>query len=214
MHKKLKPGYRALFYGPPGTGKTVTAALLGKYFNRDVYKIDLSLMVSKYIGETEKNLSKLFDRANNKGWILFFDEADALFGKRSQVKDAHDRYANQEISYLLQRVELYNGLVILASNLKDNIDDAFMRRFQSKIFFPFPTVEEKIKIWKLGTPKGFVLPADEQLISVCQKYKLTGAAIMNIIQYCSIMSLERGEKIISNDDINAGIRKEFTMEGN
>jgi SpoVK/Ycf46/Vps4 family AAA+-type ATPase len=214
MSKKLKPGYRALFYGPPGTGKTITAALLGKYFNREVYKIDLSLMVSKYIGETEKNLAKLFDRANNKDWILFFDEADALFGKRSQVKDAHDRYANQEISYLLQRVEVYNGLVILASNLKENIDDAFMRRFQSKIYFPFPTVEEKLKIWKLGIPKGFALPNDAQLTSICQKYKLTGAAIMNIIQYCSILSLERGEQKISLDDINSGIKKEFTMESN
>ena len=136
MGKKIKPGYRVLFHGPPGTGKTLTASLIGKYTNREVYKIDLSMVVSKFIGETEKNLASLFDKAENKGWILFFDEADALFGKRTSVKDAHDKYANQEVSYLLQRTESYNGLVILATNFKNNIDDAFTRRFQSHIYFP------------------------------------------------------------------------------
>lgn len=121
MHRKLKPGYRVLFHGPPGTGKTLTASLLGKYTCRDVYRIDLSTVVSKYIGETEKNLANLFSRANNKDWILFFDEADALFGKRTSVRDAHDKYANQEVSYLLQRLEHYNGLVILVTNIKSNI---------------------------------------------------------------------------------------------
>ena len=113
LARKLRPGYRCLFYGPPGTGKTMTACLLGKATGRDVYKIDLSTVVSKYIGETEKNLGKLFDQAEHKNWILFFDEADALFGKRTDVSDAHDRYANQEVSYLLQRIEDFNGVVIL-----------------------------------------------------------------------------------------------------
>src|SRR6185436_18277436 len=103
--KKLKPGYRALFHGPPGTGKTLTATLLGKYTGRPVFRIDLSRVVSKYIGETEKNLASLFDKAEHKDWILFFDEADALFGKRTEIRDAHDKYANQEVSYLLQRIE-------------------------------------------------------------------------------------------------------------
>jgi hypothetical protein len=116
MKKHVKRGYRSLFYGPPGTGKTLTATLLGKSTGKDVYRVDLSQTVSKYIGETEKNLSKLFDKAENKNWILFFDEADALFGKRTDIRDAHDKYANQEIAYLLQRIESYNGLVILASN--------------------------------------------------------------------------------------------------
>ncbi|HET8855300.1 MAG TPA: ATP-binding protein, partial [Salinimicrobium sp.] len=133
---RVKPGYRVLFYGPPGTGKTMAATLLGKYTGKDVYKIDLSMVVSKFIGETEKNLASLFAQAENKDWILFFDEADALFGKRTNVRDAHDKYANQEVSYLLQRVEAYNGLVILASNFKNNIDEAFLRRFQSIIYFP------------------------------------------------------------------------------
>ena len=137
LKKKIKQGFKTLFFGPPGTGKTMAAALIGKESNMDVYKIDLSMVISKYIGETEKNLARIFDEAEMKNWILFFDEADALFGKRSDVKDAHDRFANQEIGYLLQRIEEYPGLVILASNLKSNIDKAFLRRFQSVIHFPF-----------------------------------------------------------------------------
>jgi len=134
--KKLKPGYRTLFYGPQGSGKKLTAVLIGKEFDKPVYKIDLSNLVSKYIGETEKNLRIIFDSAEGKEWILFFDEADALFGERTGVKDAHDRYSNQEVSYLLQRIEDYNGLVILATNMKNNIDEAFIRRFNLIIRFP------------------------------------------------------------------------------
>jgi hypothetical protein len=131
LGRHLKPGFRALFAGPPGTGKTLTATLLGHRTGLDVYRIDLALVVSKYIGETEKNLEAVFSQAEDQDWILFFDEADALFGKRTQVRDAHDRYANQEISYLLQRLEDFPGLVILATNLKDNLDEAFLRRFQA-----------------------------------------------------------------------------------
>ena len=122
MAPKLRPGYRCLFYGPPGTGKTMTACLLGKSTGHDVYRVDLSLVVSKYIGETEKNLARVFEQAEHKNWILFFDEADALFGKRGETKDSHDRYANQEIAFLLQRVETFDGIAILASNLRENID--------------------------------------------------------------------------------------------
>ena len=135
--KKIKPGYRCLFAGPAGTG-IIAAAWIGKEIKQPVYRVDLSMVISKYIGETEKNLKKIFDEAEKKEWILFFDEADALFGKRTEVKDAHDRYANQEISYLLQRLEVYPGLAILSANLKSNIDDAFMRRFQSIIHFSSP----------------------------------------------------------------------------
>jgi SpoVK/Ycf46/Vps4 family AAA+-type ATPase len=141
LSKKIKPGYRALFYGSDGTGKTLAAALLGKDAGLDVYRIDLSMVVSKYIGETEKQLARIFDEAATKKPILFFDEADALFGKRTDIKDAHDRYANQEISYLLQRIEDYEGIVIVATNLKSNIDDAFIRRFQSMIHFGIPKGE-------------------------------------------------------------------------
>jgi len=143
LRNKIKPGHRALFYGPPGTGKTITAALLGKYNDKDVYSIDLSLVVSKYIGETEKNLATLFDKAENGDWILFFDEADALFGKRTNISDANDRYANQATSYLMQRMELYKGLIILATSAKDSIDEKFIRRLNTVIYFPDTNSEEK-----------------------------------------------------------------------
>jgi hypothetical protein len=158
MGRRLKPGYRALFHGPPGTGKTLTATLLGKQTARDVFRIDLSRMVSKYIGETEKNLSRLFDKAENKDWILFFDEADALFGKRTDIRDAHDKYANQEAAYLLQRIETYGGLVILATNQRGNIDDAFLRRFQAAIHFP---CQGPMSAWRSGVapfPRSSKLP--------------------------------------------------------
>ncbi len=136
LKRILKPGYRSLFYGPPGTGKTLAATLLGKRNQMDVYRVDLSMIVSKYIGETEKNLARVFDLAENREWILFFDEADALFGKRTSTQTSNDRHANQEVAYLLQRIEDFPGTVILATNLRSNIDEAFSRRFQSTIFFP------------------------------------------------------------------------------
>jgi len=148
LDKLIKPGYRALFYGPPGTGKTLTVALLGKVSNRDVYKVDLSMIVSKYIGETEKNLARVFDIAQHKNWILFFDEADALFGRRTTANSSNDRHANQQTSYLLQRIESFPGTVILASNLKANMDEAFTRRFQSMIHFTIPSPVERYQLWK------------------------------------------------------------------
>lgn len=163
MKTKIKPGFRVMFYGAPGTGKTLTASLLGKYTQRDVYRIDLSMVISKYIGETEKNLSSLFDKAADKDWILFFDEADAVFGKRTNVRDAHDKYANQEVSYLLQRIENHPGLVILASNFKANIDAAFTRRFQSIIEFEVPTYNERLQLWKNNLPQGIKIAEDVNL---------------------------------------------------
>ncbi len=212
MRKKLKPGYRVLFHGPPGTGKTLTASLLGKYTGRDVYKIDLSMVVSKFIGETEKNLANLFAKAENKDWLLFFDEADALFGKRTNVRDAHDKYANQEVSYLLQRIEDYNGLVILASNFKSNIDDAFVRRFQSIIHFPMPTAAEREKIWRRAFPDQ-VRTEGADFSSIANKYELTGAEIMNVVQFCCLRALDAGINTVHSQDIMHGIRKEYRKEG-
>src|SRR6185436_3278807 len=126
--------------------------VLGNETGKEVFKIDLSMVVSKYIGETEKNLELLFARAEDKDWILFFDEADAIFGKRTSVKDAHDKYANQEVSYLLQRIEEFNGLVILATNLKNNIDQAFIRRFDDIVKFTFPDESERKEIWEKSFP--------------------------------------------------------------
>ncbi len=213
MIKKIKPGFRVLFHGPPGTGKTLTASLLGKKTGKSAYKIDLSMIVSKYIGETEKNLANLFDRAENKQWILFFDEADALFGKRTNVKDAHDKYANQEVSYLLQRVENYNGLVILASNFKNNIDESFTRRFQSHIYFPLPKYNERLLIWKGAFPTHMKPDDAADLNALARQYELTGAHIMNIVQFACLQALSRNEKQISNGDILEGIRKEYIKEG-
>lgn len=213
MHKKLKPGYRVLFHGPPGTGKTLTASLLGKYTGREVYKIDLSMVVSKFIGETEKNLANLFTKAENKDWLLFFDEADALFGKRTSVRDAHDKYANQEVSYLLQRIEDYNGLVILASNFKSNIDDAFIRRFQSVIHFPPPTASERQLIWQKAFPENVLNKSKLPYSSIAGKYELTGAEIMNVVQFCCLRALDRGEDLVSEEDVIDGVRKEYRKEG-
>lgn len=213
MSKKLKPGYKTLFHGTPGTGKTLTAALLGQKTGTDVFRIDLSKIISKYIGETEKNLAKIFDRAESKNWILFFDEADALFGKRTNINDAHDRYANQEVSYLLQRIEDYDGLVILASNFKSNLDDAFMRRFQSMIHFPIPKTEERMQLWKKGFSEKCLVEDKIDLNKIATDYEMAGGSIINVIHFCSLMALSRDSNLILRKDILEGIKREFTKKG-
>ncbi|MCP4701289.1 MAG: ATP-binding protein [Gammaproteobacteria bacterium] len=213
MAPKLRPGYRSLFFGPPGTGKTMTACLLGKATGRDVYKVDLSLIVSKYIGETEKNLAKVFDQAQHKGWILFFDEADALFGKRSETKDAHDRYANQEVSFLLQRIEIFDGIAILASNQRENIDAAFARRFESMIYFPIPRPEERLRLWQQGFSPQTQLEDSLDLETIACKHQFAGGAIMNVIHYASLQALKKGSTAIASEDVLQGIRREYAKEG-
>ena len=213
LDDKLKPGYRALFYGPSGCGKTFTASLLGKATGKEVYCIDLSMVVSKYIGETEKNLSKVFEIAEDKDWILFFDEADALFGKRTGLKDAHDRYANQEVAYLLQRIENYRGLVILSTNLKSNLDDAFARRFQSMVRFSLPDAQQRERLWRETFSKETQFDPSVDIKTISAKYELTGGSILNVVQYCSMLSMSRDERIIRNEDILEGIRREFMKEG-
>jgi hypothetical protein len=213
MNKRIKPGFRSLFYGPPGTGKTLTASLIGKSTGRDVYRVDLSMVVSKFIGETEKNLGNVFDQAENKNWILFFDEADALFGKRTQTSSSNDRYANQEVSYLLQRIEDFPGVIILATNLKANLDDAFSRRFQSMIYFSMPMPEQRKKLWLQSFSDKSVLDHDIDLDEISKKYELSGGAIINVTRFCSLMAIKRSDKIILKKDIITGIRKEFLKEG-
>ncbi|MEL6672939.1 MAG: ATP-binding protein [Bacteroidota bacterium] len=213
MRGHIKPGYRVLFHGPPGTGKTMTAKLLGKYTGKEVYKVDLSMVVSKFIGETEKNLSRLLAKAEDKDWILFFDEADALFGKRTGVKDAHDKYANQEVSYLLQRIELYQGMVILASNLKDNIDEAFIRRFQAIIHFPIPRQPERLRLWQQAFPSQISWAADISFQEIAQRFEMTGAEIINVVQYCCLHALDRNDFTLKKEDLIEGIEKEFAKNG-
>lgn len=212
LSKKLKPGYRVLFYGLPGTGKTLTATLLGNQFGKDVFRIDLSQVVSKYIGETEKNLEKVFSRAENKDWILFFDEADALFGKRTSVSSSHDRYANQEISYLLQRLEDFPGLLILASNFKSNIDTAFLRRFHQMIYFPMPAAEERLMLWEKMIPQKMKLSKDVSLQQLAQKYELTGASIVNVMQHAALKAIHRKDYMLKTADLQEAIRREFQKE--
>lgn len=197
LKRILKPGYRALFYGPPGTGKTLAATLLGKKNDMDVYRVDLSMIVSKYIGETEKNLAKIFDMAENRNWILFFDEADALFGKRTSTNTSNDRHANQEVAYLLQRIEDFPGTVILATNLKSNIDEAFSRRFQSIIYFLMPDEELRAELWRSMLPKEWLGDDAEELITAAAQIELSGGSIANAVRRCAIKLVERGLNKVS-----------------
>lgn len=176
----LGRGLNALFAGSSGTGKTMAAEVIGKELDLDIYKIDLSAVVSKYIGETEKNLNRLFSEAQHSNAILFFDEADALLGKRSEVKDAHDRFANIEIAYLLQKMEEYEGITILSTNMKKNIDEAFVRRIQFIIDFPFPDAVHREKIWQKTFPDEAPIDADLNFLFLAKQFKLTGGNIKNI----------------------------------
>lgn len=212
VRRLIKPGYRSLFYGPPGTGKTLTVSLLGKITGKDVYKIDLSMIVSKYIGETEKNLASVFDMAENKNWILFFDEADALFGKRTATSSSHDKYANQEVAYLLQRIEDFPGLIILATNLKINMDDAFARRFQSMIHFPMPGARERSQLWKNAFLKHIKPAAEIDIKKIAEKYVLSGGAIINVLMHCLLHEQHSGTAI-HEQTILEGIKKELKKEG-
>ncbi len=213
MAARMRPGYTCLFHGPPGTGKTLSACLLGKLCEREVHRVDLSMVVSKYIGETEKNLARVFDLAEQRGWILFFDEADALFGKRTRVDSAHDRYANQEVSYLLQRIEDFPGVVILSSNLRGNIDDAFTRRFQSVIAFPMPEAEQRYRLWSESVPVLLERDADLDFVRLAEKHEISGGTIINIIRYAALRSLVRGDRRLAAEDINDGLRRELHKEG-
>ncbi len=206
-------GYRVLFHGPPGTGKSMIAKLLGKSTGLEVFKIDLSKIVSKYIGETEKNLARIFEKAEHKRWILFFDEADALFGKRTEVRDAHDRYANQEVSYLLQRIEQYSGLIILASNLKSNIDDAFLRRFQNIIYFAIPNETERLELWQKAFPEKMLFAKEINWQTIAREYQLTGSNISNIAYYSCLALAAKQEIVLDNSLLTYAIRRELIKEG-
>ncbi|WP_298769916.1 ATP-binding protein [uncultured Shewanella sp.] len=213
MHK-LRPGFRALFYGPPGTGKTMAVSVLGKAISHCVYRVDLSKVISKYIGETETNLEQIFTLAESQNWILFFDEADALFGKRTQASGANDQFANQNVAYLLQRIECFSGLSVLATNFKDNLDDAFFRRFESVIYFPKPNANERLRLWRQGfSPLSTLEPAiDLELIA--KEYSLSGAEIMNVIRFASLQALRTGGNEISHAALLEGIRRQKVQEGN
>ncbi|MBN3262240.1 ATP-binding protein [Pectobacterium brasiliense] len=210
--KKVKPGYRAVFFGPPGTGKTLTAALLGKATGRDVYRVDLSMVVSKYIGETEKNLSRVFEAASYKEWILFFDEGDALFGKRSEVSSSNDRHANQLTGYLLQKIEDFPGTVIIATNLKTNMDEAFTRRFQSMVQFTIPGPQERLQLWQNAFNGVCELAGDVNLPAIADRYEVAGGQIINVLRQCALTAIQRNKRVVNQDDIIASIRQEFRKD--
>lgn len=213
LERAVKPGYRCLFYGPPGTGKTLTATLIGASAGVDVYRIDLSMMVSKYIGETEKNLANVFDQAQDRRWILFFDEADALFGTRTEGNTSNDRHANQEIAYLLQRVEDFPGVVILASNLKANIDQAFARRFQSAVYFGMPDAAQRLRLWQGMFRDPRRLGPDVDLRALAEGYELAGGAMTNVARHAAISATRQGRDHVTQAELLLGVRKEMIKEG-
>jgi SpoVK/Ycf46/Vps4 family AAA+-type ATPase len=195
-----------LFAGESGTGKTLAAEVIANELRLDLYRIDLSSVVSKYIGETEKNLRRLFDAAEDGGAILFFDEADALFGKRSEVKDAHDRYANIEINYLLQRMEQYRGLAILATNMKSSLDAAFTRRLRFIVNFPFPGVPERQQMWQKAFPAA--ARADGLDYARLARLNLTGAGIHNAALNAAFLAATASRPITMKEVLEAA-RDEF-----
>ena len=213
FEKKLSlgKGLNILFAGPSGTGKTLAAEIIAGEVGLDLYKIDLSGIVSKYIGETEKNLKKIFGEAETCNAILFFDEADALFGKRSEVNDSHDRYANIEVSYLLQQMEEHEGTIILASNYKKNLDDAFLRRLQFAVEFPIPDEAARKEIW-IGMFPGKARLGEDVDFNFLSKFKLTGGNIKNIALLSAVLAAD-GSGVIGMKEILKGLKREFQKMG-
>ena len=214
LARRLKPGYRCLFHGPPGTGKTLTASLLGKRHNCPVYRVDLSQIVSKWIGETEKNLASLFDQAQDRDWILFFDEADALFGKRTESRSSNDRSANQQIAYLLQRLESHSGVAILATNQTAHMDEAFSRRFQSTILFPMPDKASRLRLWQdtFSSP-AFTLAPEIDFVDLAENYELSGGGIINVLRHAALLAVQRNPATVELRDLIDGIRLELQKDG-
>ncbi len=205
-------GVTVLFAGPPGTGKTMAAEVVAAELGLELYKIDLSTVVNKYIGETEKNLGRIFDEAARSNAILFFDEADAIFGKRSEVKDAHDRYANIEVSYLLQRMETYDGITVLATNLRANLDEAFTRRLQFAVDFPFPDEAYRARIWQALFPPGVPRAADLDFGLLARRFKLAGGNIRNIIISAAYQAAADGGQV-KMEHLLHGARRELQKMG-
>jgi adenylate kinase family enzyme len=205
-------GLKVLFAGESGTGKTMGAEVLAAELGLELFRVDLATIVSKYIGETEKNLDRIFDAAEGSNAILFFDEADALFGKRSEVSDSHDRYANIEVAYLLQKMEGYPGAVILATNFRRNIDDAFVRRLDFVIDFPFPEAEDRTRIWKLLLPEEAPLDADVDVKFLAERFKLSGGAIRNCSLSAAFQAADEGSEIHMRHLVRA-VAQEYGKQG-
>jgi SpoVK/Ycf46/Vps4 family AAA+-type ATPase len=204
-------GLVALFSGPSGTGKTLSAEIIAGALGLDVFKLDLSSVVSKYIGETEKNLEQIFDAASAGNMVLFFDEADSLFGKRSEVSDARDRYANIEVSYLLQRLESYDGLVVMATNFEKNIDEAFVRRIHVRIEFAMPGVAERRRIWAQNLPPTAPVQ-DVDLDWLATRFELSGGSIRNASVHAAFLAAAEGTPITMEHAVR-GVAREWRKIG-
>lgn len=205
-------GVTTMFAGPPGTGKTLSASLVADALGLELFRIDLARVVSKYIGETEKNLDQVFRAAYRSNAVLFFDEADALFGKRTEVKDAHDRYANVETSYLLQQLEAFEGLVVLATNLKKNVDPAFMRRIDVLVDFPFPNIENRLRLWQALIPAEMPRDADLDLGFLAERFELTGGHIKNVVQAAALQAASE-QSSVAMRHLLLGLRWELHKQG-
>ena len=205
-------GVSMLFWGPPGTGKTMLAQAVANELGMELYRVNLPAVVSKYVGETEKHLNEIFEHAKGRRIVLFFDEADVLFGKRTEIKEANDKYANMEAAYLLQRMEDYEGVTVLATNYRRNFDEAFSRRLTAIIAIPFPDAEARLKIWELVLPEA-LRGEDVDLKKLAEDYELTGSAIKNSVLSAAFAAAAAGEERISGSYLSEGIRGEFEKQG-
>jgi hypothetical protein len=205
-------GLACLFHGPSGTGKTMGAQVLAARVGLELYRIDLSQVVDKYVGETEKNLSRVFDEAREANVVLFFDEADALFGKRTQVKDAHDRYANVETGFLLQRLEQHDGITILATNLRQNLDDAFLRRLHVIAEFPLPGADERIRIWQRRLPAAPHRSTDIDVELLARRFEMSGAQIRNAVTAAALLASTEGCRV-GMSQLVRGVWRELRKSG-
>ena len=205
-------GLNALFSGSSGTGKTMASQVIACQLDLDIYRVDLSQVMDKFIGETEKKLSQLFDETHRSGAILFFDEGDALFGKRSEVNDAHDRYANVEIGYLLQRMEEHDGIVILATNRKQDMDEAFTRRFDVMIDFPMPNEKERLRIWQGMFPNEVEISPNINFKKLAKKFELSGGEIRNTVLTAAYLAADE-KQLIGVQHIKKALKRELHKSG-
>ncbi|HNH48720.1 MAG TPA: ATP-binding protein, partial [Myxococcota bacterium] len=212
---KIRPrGYdiKALFSGGPGTGKTMAAEVIAGTLGLDLFRVDLSSVISRWVGETEKNLREIFDAAEGGTAVLLFDEADALFGSRGEVKQAQDRFANQEVSFLLQRLEVFEGCAILTTNLQENIDEAFLRRFGAVVEFPMPSPDQRLRLWERAFPPAAPRGADLDLTYLSNQFIIAGGAIINASINACILASSRREPVCMRHAIEA-IARELIKNG-
>jgi SpoVK/Ycf46/Vps4 family AAA+-type ATPase len=205
-------GLTALFAGDSGTGKTMSAEVMAGELGLDLYVIDLSTVIDKYVGETEKNLDRIFSEADRVNGVLLFDEADAVFGKRSDVKDSHDRYANVEVAYLLQRMELFDGVAILTTNLRSNLDDAFTRRLDAVVDFPVPDEEDRLRLWERHLPRNVPRAEDLDLAFLARRFRISGGNVRNICLAAAYRAAAEDRSLCMADLIH-GTAREYQKLG-